>query len=167
MATRTKINLGEQAKGQLPAENIGQHKSKHESGGEDALTGFLDANARVEVLKEGIPVGKRRRLDFEQGTGTTLTITEDEANEKIIIRISMTGVQTSWIKEYKDDWDGVQNQWVLSYTPIDDNHLAVYRNGLFLRPGPNYDYVLNGNKIIFNFPPKPGDVTAVHYQYIS
>ncbi|MEM2174274.1 MAG: hypothetical protein QXI58_01420, partial [Candidatus Micrarchaeia archaeon] len=43
------------------------HQSSHQSGGEDALTGNLDANAKVRVLKSGASVGVRRGVNFIPG----------------------------------------------------------------------------------------------------
>ena len=66
------------------------HQTSHQSGGSDALSGNLDATARVGVSKNssGSNVGARRRLNFIEGTNITLTIADDAANEEIDITIS-------------------------------------------------------------------------------
>lgn len=140
------------------------HQSSHQSGGEDSLTGNLDANARVRILRGGVSVGIRRGVNFIPGDNITLNVVDDSVNEKIDVTISATaGSSLNWAKEFKDDWDGVQNSWTLSNTPIDDNHLGVFKNGIFLRPG--HDYDLLGNTITFITPPKTGDITAAWYMY--
>jgi len=64
------------------------HASTHYAGGTDALTGDLDANARVEVDKNGVFVGKRRKLNFIEGNNVFLQINDDEANERINILLN-------------------------------------------------------------------------------
>ncbi len=52
-------------------------------------TATLGNNARVAVNKNsGATVGTRRRLNFIEGTGTTLTITDDAGNEEVDITIA-------------------------------------------------------------------------------
>lgn len=43
--------------------------------------------------------------------------------------------------------------------------LRLYQNGLRLREGVNYDYVLSGNTITMNTPPLPGDWLMADYEY--
>ncbi len=66
------------------------HQSSHQSGGSDALTGLLDATARVAVRKNtgGADVGARRRLNFIEGSNVTLTIADDGAGEEVDITIA-------------------------------------------------------------------------------
>jgi hypothetical protein len=60
----------------------------------------LDNNARVAVnLDGGATVGTRRRLNFIQAGGVTITIADDAGNEEIDISLSSTGggsVQAAW-----------------------------------------------------------------------
>lgn len=68
------------------------HKTSHESGGSDALTGNLDANARVSVRKNSAgSVSTRRRLNLIEGSGVTLTVADDSGNEEIDITIDAAG----------------------------------------------------------------------------
>lgn len=69
------------------------HQSSHQSGGSDALTGLLDATARVAIRKNtgGADVGARRRLNFIEGSNVTLTIADDGAGEEVDITIAASG----------------------------------------------------------------------------
>ena len=64
------------------------HASSHATGGSDALTGNLDANARVGVMNAGALVGTRRRVNFIAGTSVTLNVTDDATNEKVDVTIN-------------------------------------------------------------------------------
>jgi len=60
------------------------------------LATTLTANARVAVNKNsGATVGTRRRLNFIEGTGVTLTIADDAGNEEVDITIAASGGTTS------------------------------------------------------------------------
>jgi hypothetical protein len=67
------------------------HANTHRAGGSDALTGNLDANARVGVMNAGILVGTRRRVNFIAGTNVTLNVTDDATNEKVDVTINAQG----------------------------------------------------------------------------
>lgn len=55
-------------------------------------TATLDNNARVVVRKNsGANVGTRRRLNFIEGTGITLTVADDAGNEEVDITIDASG----------------------------------------------------------------------------
>jgi len=64
------------------------HASSHVSGGSDAITGNLDANARVNVQQGGTSVGTRRSINFIAGTNVSLDVVDDEANEKVDVTIN-------------------------------------------------------------------------------
>ncbi|AOQ24703.1 hypothetical protein MTAT_20480 [Moorella thermoacetica] len=51
--------------------------------------------------------------------------------------------------------DGINKIFQLS-APA--NFLQLYKNGLFMTPGPDYDYVFDGSTITFNEPPGAGAV---------
>jgi hypothetical protein len=67
------------------------HASTHASGGSDALTGNLDANARVNVRKGGTSVGTRRSINLIEGTNVTINVADDATNEKVDVTINATG----------------------------------------------------------------------------
>jgi hypothetical protein len=67
------------------------HAATHASGGTDALTGNLDANARVNVRKGGTSVGTRRSINLIEGTNVTINVTDDATNEKVDITINAAG----------------------------------------------------------------------------
>jgi hypothetical protein len=49
-------------------------------------------NARVGVENNGTLVGTRRNINFIPGTGVSLTITDDSANEEVDVTVTNTGV---------------------------------------------------------------------------
>jgi hypothetical protein len=67
------------------------HANTHQAGGSDALTGNLDANARVGVMNAGTLVGTRRRVNFIAGTNVTLNVTDDATNERVDVTINAQG----------------------------------------------------------------------------
>jgi len=67
------------------------HQSTHQSGNSDALTGSLDANARLAVSKAGTAIGTRRGLNLIEGTNVTMTVADDSVNERVNVTINSTG----------------------------------------------------------------------------
>ncbi len=67
------------------------HQATHQAGGSDALTGNLDANARVGVMQGGTLVGTRRRINFLAGSNVTISATDDATNEKVDVTINAQG----------------------------------------------------------------------------
>ncbi|MCS7250802.1 MAG: hypothetical protein NZ608_07815, partial [candidate division WOR-3 bacterium] len=108
-----------------------RHKESHYVGGDDALEGELNANARVNVQFGGQNIGKRRTINFNSGANVMIDIRDNPENERVNVNIS--AIQYSWAKEFKVDWNGINQRWELSHTPISDNHLLVFKNGLILR----------------------------------
>ena len=57
-----------------------------------ALPSTLTVNARVAVNKNsGATVGTRRRINFIEGSGITLTVADDSTNEEVDVTIASTG----------------------------------------------------------------------------
>lgn len=77
--------------GQIPLSSLPPHQSTHQSGGSDALTGSVDANARLSIAKNGTVVGTRRQLNLIEGSNVTITATDNAANERIDVTIAATG----------------------------------------------------------------------------
>jgi hypothetical protein len=71
------------------------HSVTHSSGGPDALTGSLDANARINVASNGTSVGTRREINFAASSNITVAVTDDSANEKVNVTMDVTGVVQS------------------------------------------------------------------------
>ncbi len=67
------------------------HNARHNSGGADALTGSLDANARVAVSKGGTLVGTRRGINLIEGSGVTLTTADNSGSERVDVTIAASG----------------------------------------------------------------------------
>lgn len=71
------------------------HGVTHSSGGADALTGSLDANARLAVAKSGTTTGTRRKVNLIPGSNISVTTADDSAGEKVDVTIATTGVPQS------------------------------------------------------------------------
>ena len=68
------------------------HQSRHQAGGADALSGNLDATARLGVRKNSAgSVFSRRRLNLIEGSNVTLTVADDSGNEEVDVTIASTG----------------------------------------------------------------------------
>jgi hypothetical protein len=71
------------------------HQTSHAAGGTDALTGNLDATARLVVKNAGTTVGTRRSLNLIQGSNVTLTIVDDAAGEKVDVTVAAAAAGTA------------------------------------------------------------------------
>ncbi|QQG50941.1 MAG: hypothetical protein HZB75_00310 [Candidatus Saccharibacteria bacterium] len=67
------------------------HGATHSTGGPDALSGNLDAIARLAIAKAGSAIGSRRRLNFIDGTNVSITPVDDSGNEEVDVTIGLTG----------------------------------------------------------------------------
>ena len=64
------------------------HQASHQAGGGDALSGSLDASARVAVKKAGTTTGTRRGINFIEGTNITVTETDQAGSEHVDVTIT-------------------------------------------------------------------------------
>lgn len=62
------------------------HESSHESGASDALTGLVDANARVAFADSNGVVGTRRKLKITSSS-IQAALSDDAANEQVVMNI--------------------------------------------------------------------------------
>lgn len=68
------------------------HQSSHQSGGGDALSGNVDANARTAVrVNSGGTPSVRRRINIIAGTNVTVAQADDSLNEEVDVTISASG----------------------------------------------------------------------------
>jgi hypothetical protein len=67
------------------------HGPTHSTGGPDALSGNLDAIARLAIAKSGTTTGSRRKLNFIPGTNINITTADDSGNEKVDVTLAITG----------------------------------------------------------------------------
>jgi hypothetical protein len=67
------------------------HGATHSTGGNDALSGNLDANARLAVATSGTTIGTRRKLNVIPGTSIAVTAVDDSTNEKVDVTVGLTG----------------------------------------------------------------------------
>ena len=63
------------------------HQAVHRAGERDALTGDLDANARV-TLEQGQTSYARRKVAVTVANGLTATLTDDEQNERVTLALA-------------------------------------------------------------------------------
>jgi hypothetical protein len=68
--------------------NVAAHAARHQTGGADALTGNLDANARVQVLANGTAIGTRRAVHFSAGPNITLSAVDSPTTEAVILTVA-------------------------------------------------------------------------------
>lgn len=73
------------------------HQSTHQTGNSDALTGSVDANARVAVSKAASAVGTRRGLNLIEGTNVTLTVADNAGSERVDVTINSSAAGSSTI----------------------------------------------------------------------
>lgn len=92
--TSPKVRRQELVSG-LPAGAPAAHATTHQDGGTDeisvtGLSGLLADAQKVTVRKNGgANVGTQKRLNFIEGAGITLTITNDGGNDEIDITIAL------------------------------------------------------------------------------
>ena len=76
------------------------HQASHQTAGSDALTGNVDAVARHDNRKNSAgSVFSRRRTNYIEGVGITLTVADDAANEEVDVTIAsnVTTRQTNMV----------------------------------------------------------------------
>lgn len=67
------------------------HGATHSTGGPDALSGNIDAIARLAIAKSGTTTGSRRKINLIPGTNINITTADDAANEKVDVTLGITG----------------------------------------------------------------------------
>lgn len=80
--------------GSVDGVDVSAHAARHQVGGADALTGNLDANARVQVKANGTAIAARRSVNFIAGSNVTLTAADSAANETVNVTIAAAGGTT-------------------------------------------------------------------------
>lgn len=102
------------------------HQSTHQSGNSDALTGSVDANARLAVSKAAAAVGTRRGLNLIEGTGVTMTVADNAGAERVDVTINSSGgggggtvAIESWHAVGGAGEPAFANSWVNNGSPYD------------------------------------------------
>lgn len=67
------------------------HHSAHQAGAADALTGNLDANARVGILANTIAIGVRRKLNLVPGTNIAIQAVDNAGTESVDVNLGIAG----------------------------------------------------------------------------
>ena len=94
-----------------------------------AIPSTLDTNARHAVKKDGTLVGTRRGINFVTGANTTLTVTDDAANEEVDITIASTGGGGGLARFAQDVGNGTATSFTVTHSlGTRDVTVAVYRN---------------------------------------
>ena len=99
--------------GKVDGVDVSAHATRHQSGGADALTGSLDANARIQVKVSDILVGIRRALNLISGDNIVLAVLDDAANESVDVTISAVGVTST--KQGPETVTGVAGEAMVAY----------------------------------------------------
>jgi len=121
-----------------------RHKAGHASGGHDALTGNLDANARIIIRQEGQLVGTRRAINLAESLGIGLIVADDAQAEEVDLTVVVTGKFPDNVVLPKTSGKGIQVDtaaptfgWrdILGHPNVraigaNDPVLAVYQGGI-------------------------------------
>jgi len=83
---------------------------------------------------------------------------------KIGVMADFSGSQQVFQEEPTGIKDGVNKVFRLSHEPM-KNSEWVFKSGMYMRKGPDKDYVINGKDIIFSEAPGPNHVIVVNYKY--
>jgi len=129
-------------------------------------TGLAPDAQKLEIDKAATLVGTRAKLNFIQGSNTTLTVADNAGTGAVDVTIAATAaVDHTHTVEDKDTWDGVTTTWALAHTPKNATSITVYFNGQRIRQGAGKDYTLATNTITFLFTPASTDLTSAEYSY--
>ena len=71
------------------------HQASHQSGGADALTGLVDANARSLYRVNGATIGTRRQFSVLGAGGTSVSGTDDAVNDRVSLTITGLDIGTT------------------------------------------------------------------------
>lgn len=78
------------------------HGATHGSGGSDALSGNLDANARVTIAKDDVAVAARRSINILQGNNLSITAVDNSPNERVDVTLSINKPFARRVVAYSD-----------------------------------------------------------------
>lgn len=108
-----------------------------------------------------------------QGIGKDYTLTSDtiqmavpiQAGSKIVATYSYlkSGSSISWMESVEGTLDGVNATFTLENSPSPSNSLMFFVNGVLQMQ--NHDYILVGNTILMNEPPRENFNLAATYSY--
>lgn len=111
--------------GLIPLASLPAHKTTHESGGSDALTGSLDATARLQIATDGTLRGTRRRLNLLAGSGITLAGSDVPASEEVqVIIAGSAGASALPFKQTVLIGTGNKDTTSATFVPIDATNLS-------------------------------------------
>lgn len=120
-------NTGWMPAGSSGSTGVAAHQATHQSGGSDALTGTIDATARLSIALNGAALGTRRQLNLVAGTGVTFTNTSDDAaNERVNVTINSSGGSGALSQVSYQFWEGIPGggaQTSLETNPFLPTHL--------------------------------------------
>ena len=70
----------------------GPHAETHRSGGTDPIAGLIDANARVQVRRQGVVVGTRRAFNLLPEAGVAIVAVDNPGQESVDIAVRNTAM---------------------------------------------------------------------------
>jgi hypothetical protein len=71
-----------------------------------------------------------------------------------------------WHESPSGTLDGLNTVFLLEESPVPSTSLALFRNGLLLRPGAAADYTLSGRTITFSSPSTPTIYDVIRANYV-
>ncbi len=96
--------------------------------------------------------------------GPGIIITDGGAGGNFTITAS-GGASISWMEIPLGDADGINTNFVLSNTPSPSSALMFYVNGVLQMQGADYDYLLSGSTVQFNYAYVSGSNMVATYPY--
>jgi len=106
-------------------------------------------------------LGKKIELEDPPADGSQLWVVY-EKNVSSVLTASPQMART--VQEIPDgDLNGINTEFLLSQTPVNNQSVVVYLNAAFQSQGPSEDYVIANNLITFVTPPTDTDIVWVSY----
>lgn len=134
--------------------DITDHHVRHENGGVDeisveGLSGELTDPQKVSVrIDSGPVVGSRKRLNFIPSSDISISATDDGSEIDISFDLETSTVSTLMYQEIFSALSG-QTDFVLTQTPVGQQYVEMFINGVSQTVGSSYDYVLIGKTVVY------------------
>jgi hypothetical protein len=133
---------------------------------------LIGASPQDTIVSNTINIGDKLLIDTEEGSIKVFISTEPINSDKILVLDDNNEIKIGNMpqgiasKMYHETPTGVKDgsnvTFTLAHTP-ELNTEMIYLNGILIMP--NTDYEMNGNMIIFSFPPTETDIIQVSYEY--
>lgn len=151
------------------------HESTHLSGGTDALSGNLDAVARVNLLNAGSAVAARRGINLIAGSGISVAATDNAGAEQVDVTLSTSAFTSYNVLDYGAKGDGTTDDTAAIQAAITaaQNGASSQSKGLVFVPAPSVYYKITAAltitspyvRILGSSPSPFGGSLIVQYTY--